>query len=118
VIRFLKSVKYDSDDQIEITSYDIAGIAYNMFDDWLTLRSGQELRLVKNCQTYLWYILYDKTYRESLDVPNKMRKVFCSEGASETGLRQLSTAVDSLVQEIERGLTNSFRKLDEAKILY
>jgi hypothetical protein len=118
VIRLLKSLKYDSDDKISISSYDVAGIVYNIFDDWLTPRPGADLALVESCRKYLNYLLYDKTYRETLEVPNKSRRVFCEDGADETGLRELSMALDMLVREIEQGLSKSFRKLEEARINY
>lgn len=118
VIRLLKSMKYDSDERIDLSSYDIAGIAYNTPDHQLISRVGQDLMLVKNCQTYLHELVVDRTRRESLETPNRMRRVFCPEGASETGLRQISTALDLLVQEIEQGLTRSFRRLAEARVAY
>jgi hypothetical protein len=118
LIRLLKSLKYDSDDKIDLTSYDIAGIVYNIIDDGLIVNPGHDLVLVKNCQTYLHHLLNDKSYRDSIDMPNKMRKVFCAEGGSEAGLRQMTVALDTLVAEIEKGLSKSFRKLAEARVLY
>lgn len=117
-IRLLKSLKYDSDDNIDLSSYDIAGIAYNIFDEWLAVPPGQDLLLVKNCGEYLRYLIGNKPYRDSIAVPNQMRKVFCAEGASEAGLKGISIAVDTLVAEIEQGLGKSFRKLAEARIAY
>ncbi len=117
-IRFLKSLKYDSDDKVELSSYDIAGIAYNITDEGLTVPPGQDLLLVRSCRDYLRYLLNNKPYRDVIEVPNKMRKVFCADGASESGLRQMSAAVDALVAEIEQGLSRSFRKLAEARIPY
>ena len=118
LIRLLKSLKYDSDDRIELSSYDIAGIAYNTPDDWLSSRGGHDLILLKNCQNFLHHLLQNPVNRNSLEVPNGTRKVFCAEGASETGLRQLSQAVDVLTQEVEHGLNKSFKKLAEARVLY
>jgi len=47
-----------------------------------------------------------------------MRKVFEDGGATVAGLRQLSTALDTLVAEIDRELKQSLRKLKEARIIY
>lgn len=117
-IRLLKSLKYDSDDKIEVSSYDLASIAYNIFTSWLTVPRGQDLLLVSNCRDYLRYLLYDASYRASIEVPNKMRNVFCAGGATEAGLGQLSLALDTLVAEIDGELGRSLRKLKEARILY
>jgi hypothetical protein len=116
--RLLKSLRYDSDDKIELTSYDIAGIAYNNFDSWLTVQPGYDLLLVSNGRNYLRYLLTADEYRESLDMPNSTRKVFGAGGASKAGLEQLTKAMDALVAEIEQGLSRSLRKLDEARINY
>lgn len=118
VIRLLKSLKYDSDERIDLSSYDIAGIAYNIFDDWLTYRPAQDLVLIEKCHTYLHYLLIDEAARTGIEVPNKMQKVFCPEGATEAGLRQMWLAVGLLLKEIEQGLGRSFRKLAEARISY
>ncbi len=118
LIRLLKSLKYDSDEAIDISSYDIAGIVYNIFDDWLISRPGQDLMLIQKCHTYLHYLLIDASVRTSIEVPNGTRKVFCSEGATEIGLRQMWVALGRLIQEIEQGLGRSFRKLEEARIPY
>ncbi len=60
----------------------------------------------------------DESYRVSIEVPNRMRKVFGAGGAAEPGLKQLSSAVETLVNEIDRELSRSMRKLKEARILY
>lgn len=118
LIRLLKSLKYDSDEGIELSSYDIAGIVYNMPDSYLYSHPGQDLVLIKNCHTYLYYLEITPAEREKILVPNKMRKVFCAEGASAKGLEQMRVALGILIQEIEAGLNRSFRKLAEARIKY
>ena len=117
-IRLFKSLKYDSDEKIELSSYDVASIAYNIFTSWLTVPSGQDLLLVSNARDYLRYLLADEDYRATIEVPNRMRKVFENGGATVAGLRQLSTALDALVDESDRELNRSLRKLKEARILY
>lgn len=117
-IRLLKSLKYDSDEKIDVSSYDLASIAYNVFPSWLTVESGRELILVQNCRNYLRYLIYDVKYRETIDVPNGMRKVFGPGGATLVGLQQLSSAVDTLVDEIQRELNRTSRKLEEMRFVY
>lgn len=117
LIRLLKSLNYDNDEKIDMSSYDIAGIVYNMFDNWLTSVAGYDLQLMKACRDYLQYLAYDKSYRDSIEMPNKMRKVFCAEGASAQGLIQLIAAMNTLVAEIEQDL-GPLRKLIEARVTY
>jgi hypothetical protein len=118
VIRLFKPLKYDNESKIEVSSYDIAGIAYNIFPQWLAVGPGQDLLLVSNARNYLSHLLQDKNYRDTLAVPNDMRKVFGPGGATETGLKQLFSALDTLLSEIERELTRTSRKLKEARINY
>ncbi|MGZ3237506.1 MAG: hypothetical protein ACXU8A_09055 [Burkholderiaceae bacterium] len=118
LVRLLKSLKYDSDDAIDLSSYDIAGIVYNMPDDKLLSRPGQDLVLVDNCHTFLLLLNGDKALREQIEVPNGTRKVFCAEGATEKGLNQMIIAVTALRTEIEKGLSRSFKKLAEARVIY
>src|SRR5271166_458057 len=117
-IRLLKSLRYDNDEKIELSSYDIAGIAFNNFDSWLTAQPGNDLSLVSNGLSYLRYVLTNDDYRASLDMPNKTRKVFGPDGASKAGLEQLTKAMDVLMAEIEQAFRRSLRKLDEARINY
>lgn len=118
LIRLLKSLRYDSDERIDLSSYDIAGIVYNMSDSTLKSGYGQDLVLIKNCRDYLALLEIWSEERNRILVPNETRKIFCQEGASEAGLKQMRMALDVLLQEIEQGLTRSFRKLAEARITY
>jgi hypothetical protein len=118
VIRLLKSLKYDDDSGMEISSYDIAGIAHSMPTQWLTVTSGYDLQLVSNTQSFLRYLLEHPDYRSSLEVPNKTRKLFAGDGATETGLKELSVALDSLVSELDGELNRTHRKLKESRISY
>jgi hypothetical protein len=117
-IRLLKSLKYDADNQPEISSYDIASIVYRMPDHLLAVEKGQELLLVQNCETYLRYLMENAWERGRLAVPNDMRMIFCEGGASEVGLRALHREVVGLLRDITEGLTRSFRKLEKARVHY
>jgi hypothetical protein len=118
LVRLLKSLKYDSDDNIDLSSYDIAAIVYNMSDDKLYSHPGQDLVLIHNCYIYLYLLELTPSIRESIYVPNQMRKVFCAEGANENGLHQMRVALETLLKEIEQGLSRSFKNLNEARINY
>lgn len=117
-VRLLKSLKYDSDAGVGISSYDIAAIVYSMTDQSLTVMKSMELILLDACKQHLDFLAGNQRYRESLYVPNETRKVFCSEGASLTGLNELRKEVDQLRHDIENDLSRSFRKLASARIEY
>jgi hypothetical protein len=118
LIRLLKSLKYDSDDKIDLSSYDIAAITYNMPEDKMRFVTGGDLQLLQNCYDYLLNISLNSNLREAMEVPNGTRKVFCSEGATEAGLRQMTLAVGTLLEEIKLGLGRSMKKIAEARVSY
>ncbi|WP_437207083.1 hypothetical protein [Planctomicrobium sp. SH664] len=117
-IRLLKSLKYDSDAGVDLSSYDIAAIVYSMNNSQLTVMHGMELLLLERCKRHLDHLAATQWIRDSLDVPNGTRKIFCSEGATLAGLYQLQREVDQLKHDIENDLSRSFRRLEAARIEY
>jgi hypothetical protein len=117
-VRLLKSLKYDSDAGVDLSSYDIAAIVYAMTDQSLMVMRGMELVLVDSCKQHLDFLANNQPYRQSLEVPNGTRKVFCAGGATLTGLNQLRREVDQLRYDIENDLSRSFRKLAAARVEY
>jgi hypothetical protein len=118
VIRLLKSLKYDAEKGVPMSSYDITSIAYRMPDAFLALGKGQELQLLANAEAFLRGLIENPTQRATLMVPNDMRTIFGTDGATEGGLRALHSETVTLLNEIEQGLRRSFRKLAEARIAY
>jgi hypothetical protein len=118
VARLLKSLKYDADTKVNMSSYDITSIAYHMPDALMHPGHGAELLLVENTRTFLRLLLDDNALRASLRVPNEMRAIFGPEGASVEGLSQLYKETQELVDDISKGLSRSFRKLAEARVSY
>jgi len=118
VARLLKSLKYDADTEVNMSSYDITSIAYRMPDDLMRPGHGAELLLVENTRGFLRLLLDDSARRSSLKVPNEMRSIFSSDGASVEGLNQLYKEIQELEDDIAKGLSRSFRKLAEARISY
>jgi len=118
VARLLKSLKYDADTKVNMSSYDVTSIAYRMPDDLMRPGHGAELLLVENTRGFLRLLLDNSALRASLKVPNEMRAIFSSEGASVEGLNQLYKETQELVDDISKGLTRSFRKLAEARVSY
>ena len=104
VARLLKSLKYDADTTVNMSSYDIASIAYRMPDELMRPGHGAELLLVENTRVFLRSLLDDGARRASLRVPNEMRPIFSSDGASEEGLNQLYKETQELVDDINKGL--------------
>jgi hypothetical protein len=100
------------------SSYDIVSIAWNMPDSYLVGEKGKELALAQNARTYLRFLLNNDTVRNSLTVPNGMRKVFGEGGAAKSGLLALYTEVNDGLTEVEASLAKTYRRIQDARVVY
>lgn len=120
VIRLLKTLKYDADPELKISSYDIAAIAWNMSSDALLVREDAYLPLAKNASAELKRFIDNDAVRNGLNVPNGTRKVFGSDGATLDSLKALHRELDELIARIEVERLISFSKsaslLTESKL--
>lgn len=117
-IRLLKSLRYDSEQGVELSSYDIAATAYAAPENWWAVPQQQDLLIVERANQWLAHLAANRAFAESLEVPNKTRKIFCEGGATFAGLEELRRETASLLHDIETGLSRSFRRLQEARIGY
>jgi hypothetical protein len=87
-IRLVKSIRYDSDEDIDFSSYDIASICYNIRPVDLAFES--DVSLANRFVQFAIQVLQNTAIRESLSVPNGTRKIFGGpEGASLVELDKL-----------------------------
>lgn len=118
VIRLLKSLKYNADTDVDISSYDIASIAYTMPNNLLAAGPTGELLLVENAHQYLASLVVNEAQRNSLWVPNGTRKIFGDGGATIGGLLNLFSETHDLSEEIKASLSKTFRKIADARIAH
>ncbi|MBL0937629.1 MAG: hypothetical protein IBJ03_01975 [Gemmatimonadaceae bacterium] len=117
VCRLLKSLKYDAQPEVPMSSYDLVSLAYAMSEQQLTTENGADLQLVANTEEFLRVLRGSEQLRSQMYVPNGMRKVFCAEGATIDGLKALHAEVAQLLADIHQGLARSFKKLESSRIL-
>jgi hypothetical protein len=103
-IRLLKTLKYDADPELTISSYDIAAVAWNMPDASLSVAAGDYRGLAKQVCAELKRLVDDKELREKLVVPNGTRKVFGAGGATLGGLKSLCAELADLLGRIDQAL--------------
>lgn len=118
VIRLLKSLKYDADQPVNFSSYDIAAVTWAAPEYHWAVPVNQELLLVEKAANWLDLLSTDQAHAAALSVPNGTRKIFCDEGATFKGLDELRREVHGLLYDIRQGLARSFRKLEEARVIY
>lgn len=117
-IRLMKSVKYDSDKNIKVSSYDIAALAFCMPNDLLNVPVWFELMLVNNCVSHLATVITNDVYRDSLIVPDGSRKIFGTPGTNIGEVSKLFLELNDLKTQIEKDLGYTSRTVDRAAIHY
>jgi len=99
-IRLLKTLKYDAEPVLAISSYDVAALAHAAPDADLTVASGQYLHLAINVNGFLKKCIADSRFRDSLEVPNGTRKIFGGNGATLAALQALQRELETLLNRI------------------
>jgi hypothetical protein len=112
--RLMKSLKYDSD-SVELSSYDIVGIAYNIPEAAINLPKGNEIQILNACHEYVIALTQHQALRDSIYVPDGHRKVFAAGYATAKGLEQLKVELDKLSADVLSENRRSFQKLAEAR---
>lgn len=75
VIRLLKTLKCDAEDEIKISSYDIVAILYHMNEDFFYVR-GNDIKLLDNLVNFLCEIIKSEKFQKEAKVPDESRLIF------------------------------------------
>lgn len=97
VIRLLKTLKYDADPELNISSYDIAALAWNMDPTALNVRPDAYIPLATNARDELKRFIDNGQIRNGLMVPNGTRLVFTSGAATLESLKELHRELTDLL---------------------
>ena len=115
VIRLMKNVVADMPDYKKkkakkLSSYDLAAIAYHM-ETQLYIPYELRLGLVEKTRKHLEKLIVDNSYRNSLLVPDKSRKIFNLEQDPEKleALKILFSEIDDLAKLIHQDLAGAFQ---------
>jgi hypothetical protein len=115
--RLMKSLKYDTE-SIDLSSYDIVAIAFNIPNEEIAVPKGWELAILNACHNYCRRLQMDSNLRGLIDVPDGHRKVFAEGHATKQGLDQMTYALEQLVEDVLTENVRSFKKLAEARVEY
>lgn len=99
VIRLLKNLRYDAESPIDLSSYDIAAIAWHMTAQELIVPYGVDLLLVEKARQHLKYIIDNEGYRNRLKVPDDSRSIY-DKADKLTATIRLYKEIDKLTQDI------------------
>lgn len=114
-IRLLKSLKYDSTSSVDLSSYHICGIIYNMPNNMLQMPKGYDLLLLDRSRSWCEQLRDDQRLRDSLKMPNGTEYVFGNSGARLAGLNQMIAELIGLQHDIINDNKKSFQRLAEVR---
>lgn len=100
-IRLLKNLRYDASKSIDLSSYDIAAIAWHMLDQDLVVPFGVDLLLVERVRAHLKVMLDLPAYRATLQVPDGSRLIF-DKPEKASALANLYKEVEQLSSDLAR----------------
>ncbi|WP_148213494.1 hypothetical protein [Rhodospirillum centenum] len=103
VIRFLKTLKADCDQDITLSSYDIASLVWHFNDRGLAQPTSRELALIAVARAELNAMCRDYSGTCKLTTPDGSRKII-DKPEKFTSLQKLSAEVDAIASDIAREL--------------
>jgi hypothetical protein len=103
VIRLLKNLRYDAEQSIDLSSYDITAIAWHMTEQELSVSFGMDLLLVEQARQHLRYIIDNENYRNKLKVPDGSRLIY-DKADKLIATIELYKEIDKLAQDIYKEL--------------
>jgi hypothetical protein len=118
-VRLMKSLRYDSDDRVKMSSYNITGIAANIPEAELISPRPRELVILEVCCAFCERLSIDSALRDSIRVPDGHRTVFGgAKGTTSDELKALTTELVQLRRDVLDENVRSFRRLAEARVEY
>jgi len=118
LIRLLKSLKYDSEGKVTMSSFDVEGVVYRMDNGQMQWSLGDEILLAVACVDWLRTIEQSDQLRASLTVPDGKRLIFASGHATLAQLSALRKELEELLTEIQNDIAPRRQRLTEARVLW
>lgn len=99
VIRLLKTLRADSEDEITLSSFDIASIVWNFNNDGLNVSPTREFALISAAQSELSAMCTDRDRTSKLLTPDGSRKILDTKSKFES-LQKLLVEIDAIASDI------------------
>lgn len=109
LVRLLKTLKVDADYNIDLTSFEITSLLYDISDFRLNKQKREELLLLREASLQLDKLITNTEYRDSLKSPNDKEFVFKNKSGKVVEFKKLKLELDELIQDISEEMIK-FRK--------
>jgi hypothetical protein len=108
-IRLIKTLKADSEKDIELSSFELTTLVYEMENSDLYYSKGNELKIAVNISHQMDKMITDATYRKTIKSPNGTENPFINDKCvGQLGL--LKKDLDNLIQDCGGELGNYLTK--------
>ena len=106
MIRLLKNIREDAEDEIKVSSYDITALVYLMPTEELKARVSESIvPMVSRLLSHLNHCITDKNIQTSATVPHGQNKLFAPFGGLDiTELKKLAQELELILREVNSGL--------------
>lgn len=106
-IRLLKNIKSDSDDDIELSSYDIASLIFHCPDNQIMRHVARDLSILSGTESWLSGLCGARQFAEDLMTPDKTRRIL-DKPEKWDGLCLLSKNLTALSREVDREIAGPY----------
>jgi hypothetical protein len=117
LIRLLKTLREDADYKIDLNSFEITSLLFDISDYQLLFTEENQLQLLPVASEQLDKLITNDAYRLSLLSPNGKELVFPATNDKVVELKKMKREVDDLMTDIKKDLDTKFLSMDES-ILY
>lgn len=109
-IRLLKTLKADSDEELEkLSSFHITTIVHSIDNSKLYSYKGKELDIAKAISDQLQKLISDSIFRRSIESPNGTEKPLMDDTVND--MKKIKTDLDQLIEDVHKELyLNYFEK--------
>lgn len=108
-IRLLKTLKADSTEDINISSFHLTTIVHSIDNSELYYYRGKEINIAKAVSKQLNRIITDSNYRKGIESPNGTEKPLKDETVD--GMKKIKVDLDQLIEDVNKELyLNYFEK--------
>lgn len=106
-IRLLKNIKSDSDDEIALSSYDIASLMFHCPDNQITRHVARDLSILSGAENWLSSLCGARQFAEDLMTPDRTRRIL-DKAEKWDGLGILSKNLTELSLEVDREIAGPY----------
>lgn len=112
LIRLLKTLKVDADYEINLTSFEITSMMYDMSLMSMIKSDHNSLLLLPAASNQLDKLITDKAYREGFLSPNGKELVFGVHTEKIVEIKKLKLELDELIQDITEDLGKAYKTMN------